>query len=82
MKLTDEQKAKVQQYRAEDEAKHRRKLEVIVREGIDKMTDEELRANLLTLDFKGPEVKDIVLNELLCRAITEAFEEGFRRGQE
>jgi len=60
----------------EMEMRDRRVSELRTREGIDKMTDEELRANLVTCDFRGEEVKAVVLDELLGRVREAGYEKG------
>lgn len=65
---------KVQQWRDEEDARAKRRAFVIVREGIDAMTEDEMRRNLVTCDFRGAEVKAIILDKLIEKACVAAVE--------
>ena len=82
VKWTEEDKAQIRRHRAEMEARDKRRAEVVARNGIDKMTDEELKANLVTCDYRGKEAKGIILEELLGRECGKAFEAGCARGND
>jgi len=41
---------------------------------LSKLSEEELRRNLITLDFKGKEFKEVALKELLAREFIRGYE--------
>lgn len=54
-----------------------RRAEMARREGVATMSEEEMRRNLVTCDFRGCEVKGMVLEELLRRERDKAWRAGW-----
>jgi len=58
----------------EEGARLKRKAFLITREGVDKMTADEMRIHLVTCDGRGKEVKAIILDMLIEKMCADAVE--------